>query len=250
MAELAPAHRGREHGPPVRRGGRPDGTQSRHISGQGAELVRHFGTPRATSHGVETLSYSNFGELGERRAHRRSWSFRLSPQVGAVGDGALPNRDDANGLTVVHELVDDPVGTNAQRVQPSQPSSKRIPRRGLTLEEPEGFSDRVGDWPLEVEDLPPDPAREDDSRHLLTASSLIQLPAKIGERHCLPPLHFSKSLFDGSHRRAVGEDLCGLLQRVVLVNRDQDCGRSAPPGDDHVFTEIGNAIDEARQLAS
>ncbi len=119
----------------------------------------------------------------------------------------------------------------------------------LPLEEPKSLVHCVGHMPIEVKDLSPSPPCENDASHLQTASLGKFLP-EVRERRHVSALRFSKSLFDGGERFAVGEDFGGLLERFVLVDRDQDGSRFAPPGDDDVLPEVGDAIDDAGEIGT
>ncbi len=82
---------------------------------------------------------------------------------------------------------------------------------------------------------------------LLAARSLLQIPAKVRQCDGFPTPYLAKPFFDRSQHLTIREDLGGLLQGLVLVHGDQDCRRTAPPGDDDMLSEIGNAVDDTRE---
>ena len=63
-----------------------------------------------------------------------------------------------------------------------------MPDMGVALKQPESVFDRVGERPVQAEQLTSRPARENDARHRSAAmSALSQLPAKFLKRHGLVP---------------------------------------------------------------
>ena len=102
----------------------------------------------------------------------------------------MPNGDDPDVLSVVGQLVDDAVGTDAQRAEASQSASERVSRFRSPLEEPESLVHRLGHMPLEVEDLPPSPPSENEAGHLRMASSR-KFPAEVPKRDRISALHFA-----------------------------------------------------------
>src|SRR4051794_38629408 len=57
-----------------------------------------------------------------------------SPRMRPVGDRAMANSGDANGLVGIDELVDAPAGADTQGPQAEQPAAKRVPSAGLLRE--------------------------------------------------------------------------------------------------------------------
>ena len=119
---------------------------------------------------------------------------------------------------------------------------------GFAFEEPERLDDGVGQRPVEIDDLLTDALDELDPAHLPV--SAVELSAQLIERHSLSSLDLLTTFFDGSERVGIGEDLGGLLQGLVFVHRDKHSRGTAPPGDDHVLSEVGNLIDDLAELTT
>lgn len=79
----------------------------------------------------------------------------------------MANRRDADRVPIVGQLVEDPVSTDAQRVQPAQLSPQRTARFWLALEQAEGILDRIDQRPVKLEQPATSPAGEDEPRQLL-----------------------------------------------------------------------------------
>ncbi len=118
----------------------------------------------------------------------------------------------------------------------------------LAFEKAEGLDDSIGQRPAEIDDLLASPSNELDPAHL--RASTVELSAQLVKRHGLVVLGQLAPLFDCGDRVGVGEDLGGLLQGLVFVYRDKHGRRTAPPGDDHMLSEVGNLIDDLAQLTT
>jgi hypothetical protein len=160
----------------------------------------------------------------------------------------MPDGEDADEALVLVELVDDPVGANAKRAQPAKASSNDMTCLGFAFDEPEGPDDGIRQGPVELEDLLAGAPGELDLPHLRV--STVELSAKLVECHGLPPLDLLPSFLDGDERLGIGEDLSGLFQGVVLVDRDEHGRRPAPTGDDDMLPEIGDLIDDLAEFAA
>src|ERR1700730_17613998 len=77
----------------------------------------------------------------------------------------MQDGDNANGAAVGSELVEDPVGPNAQRVHATQPPAQLIAGVGLSPEQRDGLLDGVDQRPVEPEQRQPSGARENDPSH-------------------------------------------------------------------------------------
>lgn len=160
----------------------------------------------------------------------------------------MPHGEDADDALVIVELVDDPVGTNTQRPQPAKASSKGVPGRGLTLEEAHGLHERIRERPVERDDRLAGPPGEFDPAHLRV--STVELLAKLVKCHSFPTIDLLASLLDGEECVGIGEDLSGLFQGLVLVDRDEHRRRAAPTGDNDMLAQIGDLIDDLAELAA
>ena len=94
----------------------------------------------------------------------------------------MTDSGDANDLVGVDELVNDPIGADAQGPQAAQPAAKRVPSAGLAREHAERLLDAADQRPVEIEQLAACATREDDVSHGSAARSvLVQLAAKVLE---------------------------------------------------------------------
>ncbi len=160
----------------------------------------------------------------------------------------MPDSEHTDDPLVLVELVDDPVGADANRPQPTEPTPERMTRFGFPFEEAEGHDDGVGQRPVEVEHLSASPPDELDPAHLRVSE--VELLAQLIEAHGLPALGFVAALVDRGEGVGVGEDLGGLFQCLVLVDGDQHRGGPAPAGDDDVLSQVGDLVDDLAELAA
>ncbi|MGA2520606.1 MAG: hypothetical protein ABSG81_07285 [Acidimicrobiales bacterium] len=160
----------------------------------------------------------------------------------------MPDREHANDLLVAVDLVDDPVRTDAKRPEAAKAPSKRVTCIRFALKKAERLHDGIGQEQVEIDDLFTGPSGELDPTHLPV--SAVELSAQLIERHSFPSLDLLTSFFDGSERAGIGEDFGGLLQGLVFVHRDEHSRGTAPPGDDHVLSEVSNLIDELAEFAA
>jgi hypothetical protein len=160
----------------------------------------------------------------------------------------VPDGGDTDYTFVAVDLVNDSVSTDAKRPEPAKAPSKRVPCIWFAFEEAECLSDGIGQRPVEIDDLLTGPPRQFDPAHL--SVSAIELSAQLIERHSFPSLDLFTPFFDGSECVGIGEDLSGLFQGLIFVHRDKHGRGTAPPGDDHVLSEVSNLIDEVAELAT
>lgn len=100
----------------------------------------------------------------------------------------MPDRRDPHGLPTVGELIDDPVGPDAQGEEATKPTAQRMTGARIALEVPEGALDRIDKRPIELEQVSPRPPGENDPGHgSVAASALGELVAQIVQRHGLLP---------------------------------------------------------------
>ncbi len=119
---------------------------------------------------------------------------------------------DTDRLVVVGELVDDAIGADPERSQAAQSASEEVSSVGVTFEKPEGVLDGVDLRPVQLEQLKPGAAREDDAvQRSAGGSALCQLAAKVGERHGLVSGEFSQASFQCGDSVGIRQDLRGLF---------------------------------------
>ncbi len=117
----------------------------------------------------------------------------------------MADRDDPDRPIIVSELVDEPVGAQAQRAHPAQSAAQRIPGGGFAFEQTEGILDRVDERPIEIEQLEPGAARQDDSRQRSAfAATLGELAAKLVQRDAVPALELTRTRLYRARRTRVG----------------------------------------------
>ena len=132
----------------------------------------------------------------------------------------MADRRDANRLSPVGYLVDDPVGADAERPQPLKSTVKGVARMRIALKQPKRVLDRVDQRPIELEQFTSGAPRQDDAGHLSAArAALGQLAAEILEGDGLLPRELRQAGFERSERIAIGENFGSLLQRLVFVDR-------------------------------
>jgi hypothetical protein len=138
----------------------------------------------------------------------------------------VEDRGDANGLIVIGQLIDNAVGADSQRTQHSQPTAQLVSCSGVALEQAEGALDGVDQRPVEVEQLTASAAREDDTSHnSALRPTLSELAADILQCDRLIARELKRAGLDRGERVGIGEDLCGLLERFVLVDWNEHRGR-------------------------
>jgi hypothetical protein len=86
-----------------------------------------------------------------------------STWIVAVGNSSVANSGDADGLLTVGQLVENPIGADAQRIEPAQLAFERMSRAWLALKQAQGILDCVDQRPVEFEQLPPGATSEDKS---------------------------------------------------------------------------------------
>jgi hypothetical protein len=163
----------------------------------------------------------------------------------------VADRGYADCLPRISELVDDAVGADAERAESLEAPAKRVSGERLALEQSEGVLDGVDQHPVEFEQLSSRATREDDAGHCSVGGPpLGELASQIRKRDCLLARELSETGFDRGKRLGVREDLCGLLQCVVLVYRNQGGGRSAVAGNDDMVSTISHVAKQFAEVAS
>jgi len=171
-----------------------------------------------------------------------------SAWIRGVSDRPVPDGENTNDPLVAVDLVDDPVRTDAKRPEPAKAPTKRMTCIGFAFKDAERLNDGIGQRPVEIDDLFTGPSGELDPAHLPV--SAVELSAQLIERHSFPSRDLLTTFFDGSERVGIGEDLGRLLQGLIFVHRNKHSRGTAPPGDDHVLSEVSNLIDKLAELAT
>lgn len=164
----------------------------------------------------------------------------------------MADRSNANRLAPVGELIDDPVGADPQRVEPPELSPERITGKRVTLEQSKRILDGVDQRPAQLKQVTTGSPSKDESGQRSAGAwpALGELTAKLGEGERLPPLNLGKPRLQRADGIRIGEDLGGLLQSLVLVDRNQNGGRSPIAGDQDVISSITDVVQQAAEVAA
>ena len=84
---------------------------------------------------------------------------------------------------------------------------------------------------------------------ILAAEPYLRAPRFV-ECHRLATLYFASPLVDGGHRLGVRQDVRRLLQSLILIHWDEDGRRTAVAGNDDVFAQVGNLVDDLAELST
>ena len=153
----------------------------------------------------------------------------------------MTDRGDADGLIVVCELIDDAVRAYTQRAQAVQPAAQRVSDVRVPFEKSKRVLDCIDDRPAEVEQLLSGDPREDDLGHASADSStLAEVAAKMVEGDAVASCELGEASLDGDQRGGVRQDLGGLFERFVLVDRNDGGGRFSISSHEHVIAAVSN----------
>jgi hypothetical protein len=168
-----------------------------------------------------------------------------------VGDRPVADRDDADCLIGVGELVDDAVRAHAQGAESLETTTQCVSGEWLAFEQPERVLDGVDQEPAEFEQLASGAARENDTGHVLVGGAALgELAAQLRERDGFLSRELGEPSFDRGERLGVREDFCGLLERVVLVDGDERGGWPAVACNEYVVAAIGDIAEKLAEVAS
>jgi hypothetical protein len=175
-----------------------------------------------------------------------------SARVDAIGDAAVADRDHSDRLLGVGELVEDAVGADPQRAQAAKPAAKRVPSSRFALEQAERIGDRVDQGPVEREQLATGAASEDKLRQRsgCVGATLGELVAELSKGDRFGALDLGEPGLQGGHRIGIGEDLGGLLEGLVLIDRNQGGGGRAIAGDEDVIAPVADLVEQIAEIAT
>jgi len=168
------------------------------------------------------------------------WS--ASAGIAAVGDGPVADGDDPHGVAA-GELVDHAVAPDPKRSEPPKRSPELMSCLVVPFEESEGIVDGVYERPVDGHEIVARRPGEDDASQG-SATMPADLPTELGEGHGVALLQVCEPRVDSGESVSIGEDLGGLLEGVVLVDRDEDRGRAAVPSDDDVLTPVDDLVEQ------
>jgi hypothetical protein len=107
-----------------------------------------------------------------------------------VADG-----NDADRLSAIGQLIDDPVGTDPQRIKTTQFSPERVTAEWVALNQAKRILDRVDQRPTELEQVAAGSPGEDESRQRSAGGrpAAGKFAAKFGESNRLAALDLGKA---------------------------------------------------------
>ncbi len=162
----------------------------------------------------------------------------------------MSNRHHPDQTIAFGQLIDDPKCSDAERAKSPQATPKRVPCEGFTLEPSKRFLDRVDKRPTQLEQIAPCRAREDDARHRSASSPEIgQLSAEVLQVDRLTTVQVSQPGIKRREGFGIGEDLRGLLQRLIFVDRNDRSGWATVTGHEQMLASFRYIVDEATEIA-
>ncbi len=84
----------------------------------------------------------------------------------------------------------------------------------------------------------------------MVGQALGKLAAKLRQRDRLPALDLGEARLQGGEGVGVGQDLGGLLQRLILVDRHQSRRWGPVAGDQHVVAAIAYIIEQSAEVTA
>lgn len=128
-------------------------------------------------------------------------------------------------------------------------------RLRLALQKAQRILDRIDQRPAQLEQLATGPSGKDKSRQRSASgrSTLGQLATKLDQGHRFATLDLGETRLQRGESVRIGKNLGGLLQCLVLVNRNQgrrNQGRRRSPiaGDQHVIPPNTDVIEQAASI--
>lgn len=171
-------------------------------------------------------------------------------RIVAVCGRAMANSRDANRAIRVDHLVDDAVGANSKGPKPLQSATKQMSDLRFALEQAERFRHGIDQRPIETQQLAAGAPGEHDSRHWLTRPEFVQLSTKLIESDDIALRQLCQAKLEGGHRIRVRENLCGLLERLVLVDGNERCCGPAIPRNQNVVPPIGHLAQHLTEMGA
>jgi hypothetical protein len=156
----------------------------------------------------------------------------------------VPNGCNANRLSAVSQLVENPIGPDSQRVEAPEFPSKCITGEGVTLKQRKGILDRINQRPVECKQVSARSPGKDEPGHRLASArpTFCEFGSKLGEGYRLVQLDLGETLLQGRKSIRIGKDLSRLLQRLVLVYRNQSRCGSPVASDQDVIPSITDVV--------
>lgn len=133
--------------------------------------------------------------------------------VASIDDGSMTNRSDTNGLSIVSELIENPISTDPQRVQPMKFAAERVASSRLALQQAQRVLNRVNQRPVEFEQLLPSSTGENEPGQGSAGgrSAFSQLAPKVGEGNRFVALDLGEASLQSGEGVGVGENIGSLL---------------------------------------
>ena len=126
-----------------------------------------------------------------------------------------------------------------------------MPGAWLALKQAQHILDRINQRPVELKQLAAGAAREDELRQRSAGrATLGQLAAKLCKRDSLVAGDLSEAGLQRDKGIGIGENLSGLLQGLVLIDRNQRRRRSAVASYQHMVAAVADIIKQAAEIAA
>ena len=122
----------------------------------------------------------------------------------------------------------------------------------VVLKQAKSLLDRIDQRPAQLKQVAPAAPGENESRQRSAGgrSAVGKLAAKLGKRDRFAALDLGKAGLQRGERIRIGENLSGLLQRLVLVYRNQSRGWRPVAGNEHVIAPIAHVVEQAAEVAA
>lgn len=194
----------------------------------------------------------HFLPQGSPRSRSPEPAAGASTWVAAVSDGAVADGGDSHRLPAIGQLVKDSIGADPQRAQAAEPPPERMTRLRLALQQTQGVLDSVDQRPVQLKQLATGAPSEDKPRQRSASgrSALRQLAAKLRQSDRLPALDLGKARLQRREGVGVGENLGGLLERLVLVDWDQGRRRRPIARDQNVVSAVADVVEQAAEVGA
>jgi hypothetical protein len=164
----------------------------------------------------------------------------------------MANGRDADGLAAIGQLVENSIGAHPQRMKATELPPQGIAGERVPLEQRKSLLDRVDQRPVQRKQVATSSPGEDEScqRSDGRRPAIGKLAAKLVKRDRFAALELSKTHLQRREGIRIGEDFGGLLQRLVLVYRNQNRRGSPVAGDEHVVPPIADIVEQGAQIAA
>lgn len=120
----------------------------------------------------------------------------------------------------------------------------------FALEQAERFRDGIYQRPIETQQLTAGSSSKHNSRHGLVRTKLVEFFTQLLKGDDVALRQLGQSKLEGSHGIRVREDLGGLLERLVLIDRNERRCRPAVPSDENVIPPVGDLAQHLTEMGT